>query len=174
MLNLKNVIDMVEVGMLITIYREETCVVMSGFVTKKLLIHDSETHEEYYHLEMDVDGMQKTITDIDLYQVFSLFGRDGRDLLKVRRKRLKERYFPADGYMDDEVSSVFWEMINVWDDTSEADREDLAKILFEKMDAEDLKEIMDEVSENQKDLDEDDGFYNVYDEDDDLDDEEAF
>lgn len=42
------------------------------------------------------------------------------------------------------------------------------------MDAEDLKEIMDEVSENQKDLDEDDGFYNVYDEDDDLDDEEAF
>lgn len=64
-----------------------------------------------------------------------------------------------------------------WDDTSEADREDLAKILFEKMDAEDLKEIMDEVSENQKDLDEDDGFYNVYnvyDEDDDLDDEEAF
>lgn len=33
---------------------------------------------------------------------------------------------------------------------------------------------MDEVSENQKDLDEDDGFYNVYDEDDDLDDEEAF
>ena len=170
MLNLKNVIDMVEVGMLITIYREETCAVMSGFVTKKLLIHDS----EYYHLEMDVDGMQKTITDIDLYQVFSLFGRDGRDLLKVRRKRLKERYFPADGYMDDEVSSVFWEMINVWDDTSEADREDLAKILFEKMDAEDLKEIMDEVSENQKDLDEDDGFYNVYDEDDDLDDEEAF
>lgn len=35
MLNLKNVIDMVEVGMLITIYREETCAVMSGFVTKK-------------------------------------------------------------------------------------------------------------------------------------------
>ena len=34
MLNLKNVIDMVEVGMLITIYREETCAVMSGFVTK--------------------------------------------------------------------------------------------------------------------------------------------
>ena len=83
----------------------------------------------------------------------------------------------ADGYMDDEVSSVFWEMINAWDDTSEADREDLAKILFEKMDVDDLKEIMDEVSENQKDLDEDDGFYDVdkfYDEDDDLDDEEAF
>ena len=60
---------------------------------------------------------------------------------------------------------------------SEADREDLAKILFEKMDVDDLKEIMDEVSENQKDLDEDDGFYDVdkfYDEDDDLDDEEAF
>lgn len=177
MLDLNNVIDMVEVGMLITVYREENCCVMSGFVTKKLLIHDAETHEEYYHLEMDVDGMQKTITDIDLYQVFSLFNKNGKDILKERRKRLRKRYFPADGYMDDEVPVVFREMINAWNDSSEADREDLAEILFEKMDARDLKEIMDEVSESQNDLDEDDGFYDIdedYDEDDDLDDKEAF
>lgn len=173
-MKLNDVIDMVEVGMRIGLNNSETGCFFGGTVIRKLLIHDSETHEEYYHLEVELDDLVKEITEIEKYNVYALVDRKCRDLLKVRRKRLKERYFPADGYMDDEVSSVFWEMINAWDDNSEADREDLAKILFEKMDADDLKEIMDEVSENQKDLDEDDGFYNVYDEDDDLDDEEAF
>lgn len=70
MVELKDYIDDVEVGMVIGLYNREKYSFISGIVTRKILMHDKDTHEECCHLEMDVDDFIKEITDIGKYKVF--------------------------------------------------------------------------------------------------------
>lgn len=144
MVKMNDVIDLIEVGSMITVYREETSSIMSGTVTEKRLVHDPETHEEQGYLKINVDGMHKTITDITAYQVVSLSDAAGKDLLKDWVEFLKEYYFDEEEFT---AAEIFWDMIEVWECSSETDRKDMAGILMKKMDAENLTKIVDEISE---------------------------
>ena len=149
---LNAVIDLVEVGMHITLYNEKTVSLLSGMVTKRLLLHDPETHEEEHYLELDVDGNKISITDMERYFVYYLMDKEGKNILVNRLKEMREFYFPTDGYMDDEVPNVFSEMLGAWNYATEIERNDMAAVLMEKMDAEALKGIMNTMNDKRNDL----------------------
>mgnify|MGYP004441290467 CR=1 FL=1 len=169
MMKLNKIIDMVEVGMRIGLNNNQTGCFFGGTVIKKLLMHDAETHEEYYRLSVELDDMVKEITDLEKYEVYALIDKNCRDILSERTRKLEEHYFPAEGYMDDEVATVFWEMVSAWKECSEAEKSDMAEILMKKMKADYLEEIMDEVSRKHTQIAE---IIGLFDTEDDFEDEE--
>lgn len=110
MVELKDYIDDVEVGMVIGLYNREKYSFISGIVTRKILMHDKDTHEECCHLEMDVDDFIKEITDIGKYKVFMLLDKNGRDLVKIDLNEMRDFYFP-DAYTD--PVEVFCDMVEL-------------------------------------------------------------
>ena len=140
---LKDLIDMVEVGMRIGLSNRENGCYFGGTVTKKLLYHDSETHKEEHHLEVDVDGVKKEITNIEKYSVYALINRECKDLLRINQEDIRAYYFP-DAYAD--PVDAFFEMLEDWNRSGDYEREVMATVMMERMNADVLEEIMGKVN----------------------------
>ena len=140
---LKDLIDMVEVGMRIGLSNRENGCYFGGTVTKKLLYHDSETHKEEHHLEVDVDGVKKEITNIEKYSVYALINRECKDLLRINQDDVRAFYFP-DAYAD--PVDAFFEMLEDWNRSGDYEREVMATVMMERMNADVLEEIMGKVN----------------------------
>ena len=139
---LKDVINMVEVGMKIGLCNEENGCSFGGTVVKKILYHDSDTHEEHYEMTISVDGLEKEVTEIEKYRVYALFDRKHRDLLQVSMDDIRAFYFP-DAYTD--PVEVFCEMVEAWNYSDEYERAVMATILMERMNASVVRQIIDKM-----------------------------
>lgn len=140
---LKDMIDMVEVGMRIGLSNRENGCYFGGTVIKKLLYHDSETHEEEYHLEVDVDGLIKEITNIEKYSVYALINRECKDLLRINQEDIRAFYFP-DAYAD--PVDAFFEMLEDWNRSGDYEREVMATVMMERTNADVLEQIMGKIN----------------------------
>lgn len=171
MVKLRDIIDKVEVGMLIGLYNGEKCSYLSGIVKKKLLIHDSNTHEEYHHLEIDVDDFIKEITDIEKYEAFTLMDRDGNDLIRINLDDMRDFYFP-DAYTD--PVQVFCEMVETWNYCDEDEKDAMVAVLMERMNRKVMQEIIEKMSRKRNALAVTLGLEDadVFDQDEDVEDEE--
>lgn len=142
MVELKDYIDDVEVGMVIGLYNREKYSFISGIVTRKILMHDKDTHEECCHLEMDVDDFIKEITDIGKYKVFMLLDKNGRDLVKIDLNEMRDFYFP-DAYTD--PVEVFCDMVEVWNHCDEDEKDSMVTVLMERINKDVMQEIIEKM-----------------------------
>ena len=142
MVELKDYIDDIEVGMLIGLCNREKCSFMSGVVTRKILVHDDDTHEEHYHLEVDVDDFIKEITDIEKYKLIMLLDRNGRDLLSINMNEMRDFYFP-DAYTD--PVNVFCEMVEAWNYCDEYEKEAMVTVLMERINKDVMQQIIEKM-----------------------------
>lgn len=135
---LKDMIDMVEVGMRIGLSSRENGCYFGGTVTKK------EWNAFWgFTLEVDVDDTVKEIRDIEKYSIYALIGRDGQDLLKINQDDIRAFYFP-DAYTD--PVDAFFEMVEEWNRSGEYEKEVMATVLMERMNADVLEKILEKVS----------------------------
>lgn len=143
MVELKDYIDDIEVGMAIGLCNREKCSFMSGIVKKKILMHDNDTHEERYHLEVDVDDFIKEITDIGKYKLMMLLDKNGRDLISIDLNEMRDFYFP-DAYTD--PVQVFCDMVEVWNRCDEDEKDAMVTVLMERVNNDVMQQIIEKMS----------------------------
>ena len=97
--------------------------------------------EEQY-IELSIDGKSKIITDFEPYKVLSLVDKDSRDIIKTRLKNIEELCF---GGSDIRTVKVFRNILAIWRLFDEDDREEFSTVLADKMDADAVCDIMDDL-----------------------------
>ena len=132
MVSLQKVINKMEPGMYVALSNMEKFSTIGG----KIL------NVEEQYIELSIDGKSKIITDFEPYKVLSLVDKDSRDIIKTRLKNIEELCF---GGSDIRTVKVFRNILAIWRLFDEDDREEFSTVLADKMDADAVCDIMDDL-----------------------------
>lgn len=137
MVSLQKVINKMEPGMYVALSNMEKFSTIGG----KIL------NVEEQYIELSIDGKSKIITDFEPYKVLSLVDKDSRDIIKTRLKNIEELCF---GGSDIRTVKVFRNILAIWRLFDEDDREEFSTVLADKMDADAVCDIMDDLVARQE------------------------
>ena len=132
MVSLQKVINKMEPGMYVALSNMEKFSTIGG----KIL------NVEEQYIELSIDGKSKIITDFEPYKVLSLVDKNGQDIIKTRLKNIEELCF---GGSDIRTVKVFRNILAIWRLFDEDDREEFSTVLADKMDADAVCDIMDDL-----------------------------
>lgn len=132
MVSLQKVINKMEPGMYVALSNMEKFSTIGG----KIL------NVEEQYIELSIDGKSKIITDFDPYKVLSLVDKNSQDIVKTRLKNIEELCF---GGSDVRTVKVFRNILAIWRLFDEDDREEFSTVLADKMDADAVCDIMDDL-----------------------------
>lgn len=123
---ISEVMDEIEVGMNLVVHNERKKSTIGGYVEKKILKHDPETHEEYYHIELDVDGNRITLDPDIEYLVLRLTEGEKELTLEEKIEQMIDEYGldPAKP-----VQASFLKMVDDWGKRTNDERELMAMAL---------------------------------------------
>lgn len=132
MVSLQKVINKMEPGMYVALSNMEKFSTIGG----KIL------NVEEQYIKLRIDGKSKIITDFEPYKVLSLVDKDSQDIIKTRLKNIEELCF---GGSDIRTVKVFRNILAIWRLFDEDDREEFSTVLADKMDADAVCDIMDDL-----------------------------
>ena len=132
MVSLQKVINKMEPGMYVALSNMEKFSTIGG----KIL------NVEEQYIELSIDGKSKIITDFEPYKVLSLVDKDSQEIIKTRLKNIEELCF---GGSDIRTVKVFRNILAIWRLFDEDDREEFSTVLADKMDADAVCDIMDDL-----------------------------
>lgn len=132
MVSLQKVINKMEPGMYVALSNMEKFSTIGG----KIL------NVEEQYIELSIDGKSKIITDFDPYKVLSLVDKNSQDIVKTRLKNIEELCF---GGSDVRTVKVFRNILSIWRLFDEDDREEFSTVLADKIDADAVCDIMDDL-----------------------------
>lgn len=132
MVSLQKVINKMEPGMYVALSNMEKFSTLGG----KIL------NVEEQYIELSIDGKSKIITDFEPYKVLSLVDKNSQDIVKTRLKNIEELCF---GGSDVRTVKVFRNILAIWRLFDEDDREEFSTVLADKMDADAVCDIMDDL-----------------------------
>lgn len=132
MVSLQKVINKMEPGMYVALSNMEKFSTIGG----KIL------NVEEQYIKLSIDGKSKIITDFEPYKVLSLVDKDSQDIIKTRLKNIEELCF---GGSDIRTVKVFRNILAIWRLFDEDDREEFSTVLADKMDADAVCDIMDDL-----------------------------
>lgn len=132
MVSLQKVINKMEPGMYVALSNMEKFSTIGG----KIL------NVEEQYIELSIDGKSKIITDFDPYKVLSLVDKNSQDIVKTRLKNIEELCF---GGSDVRTVKVFRNILAIWRLFDEDDREEFSTVLADKIDADAVCDIMDDL-----------------------------
>lgn len=132
MVSLQKVINKMEPGMYVALSNMEKFSTLGG----KIL------NVEEQYIELSIDGKSKIITDFEPYKVLSLVDKNSQDIVKTRLKNIEELCF---GGSDVRTVKVFRNIWAIWRLFDEDDREEFSTVLADKMDADAVCDIMDDL-----------------------------
>lgn len=132
MVSLQKVINKMEPGMYVALSNMEKFSTIGG----KIL------NVEEQYIQLSIDGKSKIITDFEPYKVLSLVDKDSQDIIKTRLKNIEELCF---GGLDIRTVKVFRNILAIWRLFDEDDREEFSTVLADKMDADAVCDIMDDL-----------------------------
>lgn len=142
---MSEIMDEIEVGANLVVHNGKKKSTIGGYVKKKILKHDPETHEEFYHIELDVDGNIITLNPHEDYYIIRLVPNEsGKDsTIHTIEEEQKEPMLESDE-LEDKVEQMieryglnteesfyncFCRMANHWDARTEDEREAMAMAL---------------------------------------------
>lgn len=137
MVSLQKVINKMEPGMYVALSNMEKFSTIGG----KIL------NVEEQYIELSIDGKSKIITDFEPYKVLSLVDKDSQDIIKTRLKNIEELCF---GGSDVRTVKVFRNILAIWRLFDEDDREEFSTVLADKMDADAVCDIIDDLVARQE------------------------
>lgn len=137
MVSLQKVINKMEPGMYVALSNMEKFSTIGG----KIL------NVEEQYIQLSIDGKSKIITDFEPYKVLSLVDKDSQDIIKTRLKNIEELCF---GGLDIRTVKVFRNILAIWRLFDEDDREEFSTVLADKMDADAVCDIMDDLVARQE------------------------
>lgn len=137
MVSLQKVINKMEPGMYVALSNMEKFSTIGG----KIL------NVEEQYIQLSIDGKSKIITDFEPYKVLSLVDKDSQDIIKTRLKNIEELCF---GGFDIRTVKVFRNILAIWRLFDEDDREEFSTVLADKMDADAVCDIMDDLVARQE------------------------
>lgn len=151
---LSEVIEDIEVGNVLIVHSVANQSTIGGYVKKKILKHDPNTHEEFYDIELDVEGTVVSLDPYEDYYVLRLVSIDpgeedeleeDAELVKKYEElqekidKMIERYELEE---DEPIYNSFCKMVNHWDARTEDEREIMAMALERFIDHEDIYTIL--------------------------------
>lgn len=151
---LSEVIEDIEVGNVLIVHSVANQSTIGGYVKKKILKHDPNTHEEFYDIELDVEGTLVSLDPYEDYYVLRLVSIDpgeedeleeDAELVKKYEElqekidKMIERYELEE---DEPIYNSFCKMVNHWDARTEDEREIMAMALERFIDHEDIYTIL--------------------------------
>lgn len=163
---LSEVMDDVEVGMILIVHSVENKSTIGGHVKKKLLKHNPNTHEEFYDIELDVEGNTVPLNPYENYYVLRLVStKPGKDFVVCNSDNepeecILEEELDSDEYLDqleekieqmieryglkedEPIYNSFYKMVDHWDARTEDERESMAMALERFIDYNDIYTIL--------------------------------
>lgn len=168
---LSEVIEDIEVGNVLIVHSVANQSTIGGYVKKKILKHDPNTHEEFYDIELDVEGTLVSLDPYEDYYVLRLVSIDpGEDYIVHDADNEQGKFMPEEDELEEDAELVkkyeelqekidkmieryeleedepiynsFCKMVNHWDARTEDEREIMAMALERFIDHEDIYTIL--------------------------------
>lgn len=168
---ISEIMDEIEVGANLVVHNGKKKSTIGGYVKKKILKHDPETHEEFYHIELDVEGTVVSLDPYEDYYVLRLVSIDpGEDYIVHDADNEQGKFMPEEDELEEDAELVkkyeelqekidkmieryeleedepiynsFCKMVNHWDARTEDEREIMAMALERFIDHEDIYTIL--------------------------------